>query len=151
MVTLGWVKKSPYLSFRADWSRIGVEEKVFNKFDTSLTTFRSSIKGLSSCKTSLPAEGSRGYSLFQKPLGVVAVDAESAQKGLITTRFSLVTKFLCVLWCSHKSLVGWQWYYFVQLVSQSHCFLYLYIDPGELIWPDSLFHKRCVFLYSFIK
>ena len=40
---------------------------------------------------------------------------------------------------------------FLQLVSHSHSSLYLYIDPGKLIWPDSLLNKRCVFLYRVIK
>ena len=46
---------------------------------------------------SLSAEGNRGFSFFQKLLGVVALEAESEQKRLIATRFSLVTKFLCTL------------------------------------------------------
>ena len=89
--TLGWVKNSSCLSFRADWSRIGVKKKELNKCDGSLTTLPSSIRWISSWETSLPTEGNRGFSCFQKLLGVVALEAESAQKSLIATRFSLVT------------------------------------------------------------
>lgn len=42
-------------------------------------------------------------------------------------------------------------YFIVQLGSQSHSFLYLYIDTGKLIRPDSFFNKKGVFLDSVIK
>ena len=41
--------------------------------------------------------------------------------------------------------------FFVQLVSQVHRFLYLYIDPGKLIRSNSLFYTGYVFLYYDIK
>ena len=108
---LGWVENSSCLSFRVDWSKTGVEKREFKKCEGSVVTLLSSIRWISSLETSLPAEGNRGFRFFQKLLGVLALEAESAQNRLIATRFSLVTMFLCVLWCSHASLVGWRRYF----------------------------------------
>ena len=103
---LGWVENSSRLSFRAGWSKTGVEKNELKKFEGSLMTLPSSMRWISSKETSLLAEGDRGFRFFQKLLGVLALEAESAQNRLIATRFSLVTMFLCVLQCSHASLVG---------------------------------------------
>ena len=148
---LGWVENSSRLSFRAGWSKTGVEKNELKKFEGSLMTLPSSMRWISSWETSLLAEGNRGFRFFQKLLGVLALEAESAQNRLIATRFSLVTMFLCVLWCSHASLVGWRRYFLYSFVFQAHRFLYLYIDLGKLIRPNSLFYTGCVFLYYDIK
>ena len=144
---LGWVENSSRLSFRAGWSKTGVEKNELKKFEGSLMTLPSSMRWISSKETSLLAEGNRGFRFFQKLLDVLALEAESAQNRLIATRFSLVTMFLCVLQC----FSGTATIFFVQFVSQAHRFLYLYIDPGKLIRPNSLFYTGCVFLYYNIK
>lgn len=141
---LGWVENSSRLSFRAGWSKTGVEKNELKKFEGSLMTLPSSMRWISSKETSLLAEGNRGFRFFQKLLGVLALEAESAQNRLIATRFSLVTMFLCVF-------SGMATIFSVQFVFQAHRFLYLYIDPGKLIRPNSLFYTGCVFLYYDIK
>ena len=75
---------------------------------------------------------------------MLALEAESAQNRLIATRFRLVNMFLCVF-------SGMATIFFVQFVFQAHRFLYLYIDLGKLIRPNSLFYTGCVFLYYDIK